>query len=60
MVNLKFTSEHALRRSIKEKYPKLSKEAQEATFEDHKKYIGQGSTEKILADKYEEYKRNNT
>lgn len=58
MVDLIFTSEHALKRSIKAKYPTLSAEIQEATFQDHKKYIGE-STEKILARQWKQYKKDN-
>lgn len=58
MTDLVFTSELALKRSIRKKYPKLSLEQWKATFEDQKQYIGD-STEKIIDKKWEEYKKEN-
>ncbi len=58
MVDLDFKSPNSLKESIKAKYPDLSTEAQEATFQDHKKYIGE-STEKILDRQWKQYKLDN-
>lgn len=56
MVELIFTSELALKRSIRKKYPELNKEQREATFEDQKKWIGV-DVEEYLDKEYEEYKK---
>ncbi len=55
MVDLVFTSELALKRSIRKKYPNLPKDAQDATFEDQKQYIGV-DVEDYLESKYQAYK----
>ena len=59
MTDLVFTSELALKRSIRKKYPTLTKDQWKATFNDLKKYVNQGTTEQILDRQWEEYKRNN-
>mgnify|MGYP000280056192 CR=1 FL=1 len=56
MVDLVFTSELALKRSIRKKYPGLSAKQREATFEQQKQYIGI-ELEKYLDMKYEDYKK---
>ena len=58
MTDLIFTSELALKRSIRRKYPKLTVEQWKATFDDQKKYVGD-TTEKILDRQWKEYKENN-
>lgn len=55
MVDLVFTSELALKRSIKKKYPKLKPEQLEATFNQQKEMVGV-DLETFLENKYQEYK----
>ena len=57
-IPLVFTSEHALRRSIRKKYSDLSEEQQEATFEQQKEWIGMSpkQMEDYIDQKYEDYK----
>jgi len=56
MVDLVFTSDQALKRSILKKYPKLTPEQSEATYQDQKQYVGK-NTEAVIAKVYEEYKK---
>ena len=56
MVDLVFTSELALKRSIKKKYHLNSKDQQDATFEQQKHLVGV-DLEEYLEAKYEEYKK---
>lgn len=61
MTDLVFTSELALKRSIRKKYPcegmkdKERDAVWEATFEDQRQWIGV-DVEEAIAEKYEEYK----
>ena len=57
-IPLVFTSEHALMRSIRKKYPKLTEEQQEATFKQQKEWVGMSKQdmEDYIDQKYEDYK----
>ena len=55
MTDLVFTSELALKRSIRQKYPKMDVAQWKATFNDQKKFIGI-DTEEYLDMKWKEYK----
>ena len=63
-MQLIFTSEHALMRSIKKMYPfaNFSPENREgvwnAMFNDQKQYVGK-DVEKVLEEKYQDYKKSN-
>lgn len=54
-IRLVFTSKQALKRSIRLKYPKMTKDQWKATYEDQKQYVGV-DVEEFLEKKYEEYK----
>ena len=58
---LRFTSEHALKRSIKEDYANNTQEQRDAIFAQHKQYIGidtPAKVEALLDKQWEEYKKN--
>ncbi len=60
MTELKFTSEAALKRSIRLKYPTCTKEQWKATFLDLKKYVNKRkTTEQILDEMWQVYKKDN-
>jgi len=61
-IDLKFSSELALKRSIRLKYPHASKEQWKATYEDLKQYLKKNdkrTVEQRLADKWDLYKIEN-
>ena len=57
-IPLVFTSEHALMRSIRKKYSKLTEEQQNATFNQQKEWVGMSKKdmENYIDQKYEAYK----
>lgn len=56
---LKFTSTQALKRSIRLKYPNAGPKQWKATFQDLKQYVTSKTTEEILDEKWEQYKKEN-
>ena len=62
-IPLVFTSNGALKRSIRKKYPNLNVKQWRATYDDQKEYVGiksQADIEAYLDEKYEKYKKDNT
>jgi len=60
--DLVYTSEPALKRSIRKKYPNLTQKEWKATFNDLKKYIGikdQRDVEFVLDEEWKQYKKDN-
>ena len=59
-IDLKFSSEQALKRSIRQKYPNAGQAQWKATFLDLKKYVKDSRTvEERLEDQWQEYKKQN-
>ena len=61
-IPLVFTSNQALKRSIRKKYPSLNVKQWRATYDDQKKYVGiktPADVDAYLDEKWEEYKKKN-